>query len=94
MQLIYNTVVDITTEYNKKFILAYSITGTGREAQYGISVLKDENGQIEEKTVNSISSDKNEIISLIKVLAENKVTPVAVLDVIYDYICKKYTLNL
>lgn len=93
MQLVNKSVVEFTTDSRKKIKLTYSITVSGKGTQYGISVLKEENGQIEEKTVNDISHDVKEVTSLIKTLADNKVTPISVLDVVYDYLCKKYTLT-
>jgi len=87
-----NPTITFTTENNKSITIEYILTVSDKKSEYGITISLYENGNIQTKTVNSISTNKNEVTSLIKTFANNKVTPTTFLDIVYDYIANKYSI--
>ena len=62
-------------------------TGVQDTRRYGVCV-SDEQG-VERIAVNDVTSVRDTAIRLVDTLARNDVTPVALYDVVYDWICSE-----
>ncbi len=62
------------------------------KAKYGIKIIKTEyierNPKIENKTIKYLTNNEQKVDEILKILKENEVTPIAVQDVICDFIKK------
>ena len=71
----------------------YQLKDTTDSKPYGIEIveknIKNNKINIEEKTVNNISYRKQDTNKLLEILINNKVTPIAVDDVMHDLIIKR-----
>ena len=60
-------------------------TGAQDTRRYGVCI-SDERGE-ERLAVNDVTSVRDRAVHLVDTLARNSVTPVALYDVVYDWIC-------
>jgi hypothetical protein len=64
---------------------AMAAPGFGR-ASYGVRVAKIEDGQLEDKTIDNVTHDRKLAQDIIKLLADNSVTPISLRDVLEDIV--------
>lgn len=85
---------ELTADNGKVYSLNYNLISIDivdenyeSSTAYGIEIEKFLNQQLKEKDfIYAISKNKQEVISLLKILSNGKVTPMSLVNVIDDYI--------
>ena len=80
------------TAQGEAVTLTYSVFLREGDGQYGITVLTKIEDDIETETVSSITNDYNYALYIARALCGGLVPPVSVRDIVYDFLCSKYTI--